>query len=93
MSNTPIFPGVFVSAGVTPKFLDDLNKATQDWTMRAARGECEWICSDCCSSESGMPDECFHGNQWCTDIIKRDKREAAQAAAQRAAQEAQGGEQ
>ena len=45
-----------------------------DYTMKAARGECAWICSSCCGSDQrGMPDECFGGVQWCTDIITRDK--------------------
>ena len=56
------------------KTIDELNKATIDWTMKAARGECAWICADCsCSFQEGMPDECIHGHQRCTDIIKRDK--------------------
>ncbi len=54
--------------------IDSLNKATREWTMRAARGECGWICSDCCVSfPKGMPDKCEHGHQLCTDIIQRDK--------------------
>ena len=59
------------------KTIDGLNKATIEWTMRAARGECGWICSYCsCSFPNGMPDECIHGQQRCTDIIKRDKADA-----------------
>ena len=54
-----------------------MDKATQEWTMRAARMECGWICSDCCGSDyRGMPDECMHGQQRCTDIITRDKKAA-----------------
>jgi len=54
-----------------------MDRATHDWTMRAARGECGWVCADCCCSfPSGMPDECVYGHQRCTDIIKRDKAEA-----------------
>lgn len=54
--------------------IEDMNKATRDWTAQAARGECGWICSDCCMSDpKGMPDECFHKNQRCTEIIQRDK--------------------
>ena len=54
--------------------LDKMNKSMMGWTTRAARGECGWICSDCgCSFQSGMPDECAHGYQRCTEIIKRDK--------------------
>ena len=57
--------------------LEQMNKATREWTAKAARGECAWICSDCgCSFQSGMPDECAYGDQRCTDIIKRDKAEA-----------------
>ena len=51
-----------------------MNKVTHEWTMRAARGECGWICSDCCASfPDGMPDACEWGHQSCTDIIQRDK--------------------
>lgn len=54
--------------------ISEMDKATRAWTDRAARGECGWVCSDCCYSfKEGMPDQCEHGNQWCTDIIKRDK--------------------
>ena len=59
------------------KILDGMNKATNEWTMRAARGECGWVCADCCTSDHrGMPDECFHGLEWCTKIIIRDKENA-----------------
>lgn len=51
-----------------------MNKVTSDWTSQAARGECGWICADCCSSfPKGMPDECDYGDDRCTGIIKRDK--------------------
>lgn len=61
---------------------DGLNKATREWEMRAARGECGWVCADCCCTfPKGMPDACEHGHQYCTDIIQRDKREAAAQAA------------
>ena len=57
--------------------LEHMNQAMRDWTTRAAQGKCSWICSDCCVSFSdGMPNECPHGDQRCTDIIKRDKAEA-----------------
>lgn len=74
------FPGVIVSAGMpNENFMTALNKATRAWEIQAARGECGWVCADCCSSApDGMPVECMHGLQWCTDIIQRDKREAAQ---------------
>lgn len=72
------FPCVVISKGMPDEnFMSALNKTTRDWEMRAARGECGWICADCCSSApDGMPDECLHGLQWCTDIIRRDKRAA-----------------
>lgn len=57
-----------------PAHLEGMNQAMRDWTDQAARGECGWICSDCCCSDpKGMPDACWWGNQQCTDIIKRDK--------------------
>lgn len=57
--------------------IEAMNKTTQEWEMRAARGECVWICSDCCCSfPDGMPDECPHGHQRCTDILLRDKEDA-----------------
>lgn len=58
-----------------PELEDALNKATQNWTSQAAKGECSWTCSDCCVTvDDGMPDACVHGHQGCTDIIQRDKR-------------------
>lgn len=71
-------PGVMIAdtsnINATISFMD---KITNEWMMRAARGECEWICSDCCCSDpSGMPDQCFHGAAWCTEIIQRDKKAA-----------------
>ena len=76
------FPGIVIAeGGVSKQFLSALDKATNAWTMRAARGECEWICSGCCTSDHrGMPDECFHGNADCTRIIQRDKAAAIQEA-------------
>lgn len=66
-----------VDASKLEDHIQSMNKFMQDWTAKAARGECGWICSDCCMSESkGMPDECLCGNQRCTEIIQRDKREA-----------------
>jgi hypothetical protein len=71
--------GIFIINKDDKEALADLNKATRDWEMRAARGECGWICADCCASFSnGMPDACTHGHQSCTDIIQRDKRQAAE---------------
>ena len=63
-----------------PAYVCLMDKEMRDWTRSAARGEVGWVCSDCCMSElSGMPDECFHGHQRCTEIIQRDKRHAMQA--------------
>lgn len=57
--------------------LSSMNEEMRAWTRRAARMECGWICADCCGSDTrGMPDECFHGQQWCTDINQRDKKNA-----------------
>lgn len=54
-----------------------MDKATREWTLQAARGECGWVCSDCCYSwPEGMPDKCPHGLVACTSIIKRDKMRA-----------------
>lgn len=59
------------------KTLSEMNRITAEWTMRAARGECSWICSDCCVTfPDGMPNECAHGHDGCTRIIKRDKKDA-----------------
>ncbi|EMO4357147.1 hypothetical protein APA66_24435 [Pseudomonas aeruginosa] len=69
-----------VPASELPEHIEGMNKATAEWTDRAARGECGWICSDCCCSDpKGMPDECFHGHASCTAIIKRDKMRAMRA--------------
>ena len=72
--------GIFITTA-TGKALEDqislMDKLTNEWTMRAARGECAWICSDCCMSFlGGMPDACGHDSQRCTDIIARDKADA-----------------
>jgi hypothetical protein len=57
-----------------PAYLEVMNKEVREWTDRAARGECGWICSDCCCFDpKGTPDSCWWGNQQCTEIIKRDK--------------------
>lgn len=54
--------------------ISHMDKVTQEWTMRAARGECGWICADCCVSfPEGMPDACEHSHESCTAIIERDK--------------------
>lgn len=79
MDSKPTFPAIFVATGgLGGAAMDALNKATMEWELRAARGECQWICADCCCSFSeGMPDACAHGHQSCTELIQRDKREAA----------------
>lgn len=69
--------GIFFTSA-NGKALDEqisaMDKATQEWTMRAARGECAWVCADCCFTfHEGMPDACEHGHQGRTNIIKRDK--------------------
>lgn len=74
-------PGIFVAVTKSDDELaaaiSAMDKATQEWTMRAARGECAWVCADCCCTfNEGMPDACAHGHQSCTDIIKRDKEQA-----------------
>lgn len=60
-----------------PEHISEMDRVTREWTERAARGECGWVCSDCCYTfNEGMPDKCEHGNQRCTDIIIRDKQRA-----------------
>ncbi|AEC22258.1 hypothetical protein PT7_P022 (plasmid) [Pusillimonas sp. T7-7] len=78
MSDKITFPGVIVSVGMpTEETFAALNKATYEWEMRAARGECGWICSRCCSHfPEGMPDTCPHAANGCDEILQRDKREA-----------------
>lgn len=66
--------GVIVTASDPGASLENINEATRKWTTQAAKGECGWICADCCVSfPEGMPDACAHGHQGCTDIIRRDK--------------------
>lgn len=79
MSNADKMPGIFIApadenlGGV----LGAMDAAFRKWTDQAARGECAWVCADCCVTfPDGMPDECLHGLQGCTDIIKRDKADA-----------------
>lgn len=67
----------FVVADSDDQFLNKLNKDTIEWTNKAARGECPWVCADCsCSFQDGMPCECIHGDERCTRIIERDKQRA-----------------
>lgn len=75
MSEKPMLPGVVVFHGQpSDTQLAALDAATREWEMQAARGECSWVCADCCVTfPKGMPDACEHGHQSCTDIIQRDK--------------------
>ena len=64
---------------IDKEILDYIDNITNEWTNRAARGECGWICADCCASfPDGMPDECCYGHKSCTYIIQRDKMNAKQ---------------
>lgn len=69
-----------VPAAELESHIDGMNNTTRQWTDSAARGECGWICSDCCGSDpKGMPDACFYGDDRCTAIIQRDKAKAMRA--------------
>jgi len=69
---------IFISNG-TPD-MDALDNATREWELKAARGECGWVCADCSMSfPSGMPNECAHGHASCTSLIHRDKAAASAA--------------
>lgn len=62
------FPGIFICHQDS---IDDLNKTTREWEVRASKGECAWICSDCCVTfPDGMPKKCEHGHEGCTKIIE-----------------------
>ena len=68
---------LFIVKNPSSETLAEMDSVMELWTMQAARGECGWICADCCVTFSaGMPDECAHGHQGCTSIIQRDKRDA-----------------
>ena len=69
-------PGIFVTTTGSgfDSVIRGMDEATQEWERRAARGECGWICADCCVSfPEGMPDACEHGDKGCTSIIRRNK--------------------
>ena len=67
------------TAGDIAATISAADSVTNKWFDAAARGECGWICPDCCiSAPKGMPDECMVGCQRCTEIIKRDKARANQ---------------
>lgn len=71
-------PGVVVvdAADINAQ-IEIMDQTTTEWMMQAARGECGWVCPDCCLSfPEGMPDACPHGHQECTDLNKRDKQAA-----------------
>ena len=56
----------------------DLDKETQEWTDKAARGEVPWVCADCGASyQGGMPDQCAYGHESCNEILRRDKERAS----------------
>lgn len=56
------------------KLFSVMDSIFRTMTEKAARGECAWCCSDCCSFfAEGMPDKCPHNCQQCTDIIQRDR--------------------
>jgi hypothetical protein len=70
--------GLFIASNPSAATFAELDKLTNAWTAKAARGECSWICSSCCTTfPAGMPDECAHGDQGCTAIIKCDKAKGA----------------
>lgn len=67
-------------ASALPAHIEGMSADMLAWTEQAARGECGWICADCCcSAPGGMPDACFHGHEACTAIIRRDKQSAMRA--------------
>lgn len=67
-------------ASELPEYLEGMNRMMRDWTDKAARGECPWVCADCCYTfNEGMPDQCYHGVEACTGIIRRDKLRAMRA--------------
>jgi len=69
---------ITIAVNPTDEQISQLDTAMQQWTLKAARGECSWICADCSMTfPDGMPDQCEHGHQGCTDIIKRDKEVAS----------------
>lgn len=71
-------PGIFIVANPNATTLSEMDRITREWEEKAARGECAWICADCCGTfPEGMPDGCQHGIQRCTDIIQWNKRAAA----------------
>lgn len=76
-----LLPGVAVHLYRSPqglaKAFSEMDRITAEWEVRAARGECSWVCADCCVTfEHGMPDKCVHGHQKCTDIIQWNKENA-----------------
>lgn len=65
---------VILIANPTDEQVGQIEASIREWEMKAARGECSWICSDCSMTfPEGMPDKCEHGHQRCTDIIQSYK--------------------
>ena len=63
--------GIFVHRGIpSATELESLNRQTHQWECDAAKGLTGWICADCgVSFPEGMPTQCLHGDQRCTDIM------------------------
>lgn len=75
--------GIFITTAIGPNLaqhISAMEKATAEWTHRAARMECSWVCAGCCVTfPQGMPDACPHGHECCTKIIQSDKADALAA--------------
>lgn len=70
-------PGVFIAVNPTDEQVASIESGIRAWELKAARGECSWICGYCSQTfYEGMPNACPWGHQSCTDIIQRDKEEA-----------------
>ena len=60
--------------------IERLDAETREWTAAAAKGEAPWVCSDCGATfPNGMPSDCVYGHRSCTEIIARDRADAAGA--------------
>ena len=56
---------------ILQKVFDHVQDSTNEWFMKAARGECQWFCPDCCIHfPDGMPDQCPHDIEKCTGYLK-----------------------
>lgn len=73
---TPPVGFVAVASGkgeVSQSVISAMDKMTNDWFSAAARGECGWICPDCCMSDhKGMPAFCMCGSPGCDRLLVRD---------------------